>query len=77
MKKTKNNKPSSLKVKEESLKVIHTKKNNKKDKDETMNNSYNKEKDEDKGMTLESEPSNSDPPNTGQLIYRYDETETT
>ena len=38
------------------MKVTHTKETNKEDKDETMNTSYNKEEDDDRGMNLDSEP---------------------
>ena len=42
-----------------------------------MNNSYIKDKDEDEGMTLDSETSTQDPPSTGQLIDSDDKTKTT
>ena len=71
------NKPPSLTVKEMYLKVTHAKETNEEDKDETMYTSYNKEEDNDKGMTLDSGPSSPDPPNLGQVIYSDDETETT
>ena len=42
-----------------------------------MDTSYKKEKDKDKGTTLESKPSTQDLPNTGQVIDSDDEMETT
>ena len=42
-----------------------------------MDTSYNKDNDKDEGMTLDSELSTPDPPNTGQIIDSDDETETT
>ena len=56
IKNTKKNKPSSLTVKNEYLKVTHTKKINKKDNDETMDTSYNKDQDKYEGMILDSKP---------------------
>ena len=42
-----------------------------------MGTSYNRYKDKDEWMSLESEISNPDPPNTGQLINSNDETQKT
>ena len=63
IKKKKKNKPSSPTVKETPLKATYNKKTNEEDKYETMESSYNKEEDEDEGMTLDSEPSTPDPIN--------------
>ena len=40
-----------------------------------MDANYNKDKDKDVGITLDSEPSTPDSPNTGQVIDSDDETE--
>ena len=77
IKNTRKNKPSSLTVKTSTLKETHTKKINKEDNDETMDTSYNKDKDKYEEINLDSEPSNPDPPNNGQLIDSDDETDTT
>ena len=42
-----------------------------------MDTSYNKDKDEDEGMTPDSEPSTPDPLNNGQVIDRNNKTDTT
>ena len=41
-----------------------------------MDNSYNKEEDEDEGTTLDSEPPTPEPHNTGQLSDSDNETDT-
>ena len=64
-------------MKKASLKETPTRRINEEDNDETMDTSSNQYKDENEGTTLDSEPPTLDPPNTGQVIYSNDETETT
>ena len=57
IKNNKNNRPSSTTVNKSSLKATRSNKIYKGDNYETMDTSYNKEEDEDEGITLDSEPS--------------------
>ena len=76
-KKNKKKKTSSLTVDKTPLKETRIKKICTEDIDETLDTSYNKDAGKDEGMTVDSELSTPDPPNTGQVIERDDETETT
>ena len=77
IKKTNKNKPLSLTVNKSYLKEAYSKKICEDDNDETIDTSSNKGKDEYELMNLDSKQSTLDPPNTGHVIDRNDETETT
>ena len=77
IKKNNNNETSSPTVNETYLKSAHNKETKKEDKYETMDTSYNKEEDKDKGMNVDSKTTTPDLPNPDKVIFNDDEKETT